>query len=203
MGKQLVMLRLLLTLVVFAAIVVVWLAPAERSLGHGMKTVYIHVTFIWAGMLGFVAAGFVGLLAIFKPRPELMLWLKNISWVAFGWFAAGTATSVLAAKVNWGAMNWGEPRLQSSLQFLAVALLVLTIYGFLKNDRVGGGLSTLLAFFMMWQILGAPLVLHPDSPIRLSDSSAIQMTFLTMFMLNCLGVALIVAMVHSKNTEKQ
>lgn len=30
---------------------IVWLAPAERSLGAGIRWVYIHVALVWAGTL--------------------------------------------------------------------------------------------------------------------------------------------------------
>jgi len=39
------------------------------------------------------------------------------------------------------------------------------------------------ALFMIWRIISTELVLHPQSPIRNSDSLAIQLTFGAVFLL--------------------
>ncbi|MFQ5770137.1 MAG: hypothetical protein ACE5HX_06355, partial [bacterium] len=106
-----------------------------------------------------------------------------------GWFAAGFVMSLFAAKINWGAVYWNEPRMISSLQFLTAAFLVQIITLIVPWPRLQGALSAFLAFFLMWSMLGTPLVLHPGSPIRESSSLPIQLTFLGMFILNFLAVA--------------
>lgn len=178
--------------IVLVAAILVWFAPAERTLGRGIKAVYIHVTLIWAGMLGFLVAGILGLVLAFVPKSSLLSWKRNISWVAFIWFAVGFLMSLLAARINWGAVYWDEPRLISSFQFLVVALFIQIGNRYLRGHRFRGLLTAFLAFFMMWWILGTPQVLHPGSPIRESNSLAIQLTFLGLFVLNCTAATLVV-----------
>jgi len=163
--------------------VVVWFSPEERTLGQGIKVVYVHVALTWTGMLGFVISGVLGVYMAVTNSVRGAHWNKITSWVAFACFVVGFVLSLLAAKVNWGDIYWNEPRMISSLQFLAVAIGILMLNHWLSSRRIKGLLSALLAFFMMFWILGSPLVLHPKSPIRESSAAGIQLTFLGLFLL--------------------
>lgn len=134
-------------------------------------------------MLGFVMSGVLGVYMAASDSQRGQHWNTIISWVAFGCFVAGFALSILAAKINWGDIYWNEPRMLSSLQFLAVAIGILMLNHWLTSRRLQGFASAFLAFFMMFRILGAPLVLHPESPIRESSAAGIQLTFLGLFLL--------------------
>lgn len=175
---------LLFAALLVAAAVLVWLSPAERSLGDGIKLVYIHVSLIWAAMFVFMGAGALGLFSIFFKNWQLQPWQESAGWVALVWYAVGVAIAMLAAKVNWGAVYWNEPLLLASLRFLAAALVVQVAKFWITSARVRGALNAGLAFFLMWSILGTPQVMHPESPIRQSPSTAIQLTFLGMFVLS-------------------
>ncbi len=179
---------LILGFIVLATALLVLFAPEERTLGQGIKVVYIHVASIWAGMFGLFVAGIFGIGVLFSADENLQTWMHTIGWVALGSFTAGLALSMVAAKINWGAVFWNEPRMVASLQFLAVALFVQVVNSWVPWYRLRGLLSTLLATFLMWSTLGPPLVLHPGSPIRESSSLAIQLTFLGMFLLCCMAV---------------
>ncbi|HEX9654458.1 MAG TPA: hypothetical protein VGA99_12170 [bacterium] len=180
---------LILVAVIGAAVVLVWVSPQERSLGSGIKFVYVHVSLTWAGMAGFTAAGVMGAVLTFIDHPRLPAWQESTTWVALTWFTVGVAMAMLAAKINWGAIHWKEPLLVASLRFLAAALLVQIAKRWLISGRLRGALDVLLAFFLMWSILGTPQVMHPQSPIRQSSSLAIQLTFLGMFILSSLAAA--------------
>ena len=113
----------------------VWFSPAERTLGNGIKAVYIHVSLTWAGMVGFTMAGILGLWNIFMTNENIHKWMclmrtsnENIhkwmsalSWVALGSYAVGFAVSLFAAKINWGSFFCSEPRVISAFQFLILA----------------------------------------------------------------------------------
>ncbi len=193
-GKQWVSLLSLLT----AAVLVVWFAPAERTLGQGIKVVYVHVSLTWAGMLGFTVAGLLGLALVVTRNPDLQRWNRVISRVALLWFAAGFIMSLAAARVNWGAIYWQEPRVLASVRFLVAAALVQFVTRSGTSPRISGILSAFLALFLMWSILGTPRVLHPGSPIRTSSSKAIQLTFIILPTLSTLVAAWIVRFWHKK-----
>ncbi|MFQ6116178.1 MAG: hypothetical protein ACE5NG_19115 [bacterium] len=191
--------RMILALIVVAAGILVLFGPEEKTLGSGIKVVYIHVASIWAGMIGLFLAGVLGIGVLIFPNRNLQAWTHTVAGVALASFAVGVGLSIVAAKINWGAAFWNEPRMVASLRFLAVALLVQILNSWLPWYRLRGFLSVSLGTFLMWSILGPPLVLHPKSPIRESSSLAIQLTFLGMFILCCLVVAWFVWYVRRKS----
>ena len=71
----------ILALLLAAMVVVVALAPAEQSLGSGIKVVYVHVALIWTGMALMLVNGLVGLAEAVLARPFLERWRQVISMV--------------------------------------------------------------------------------------------------------------------------
>lgn len=183
---------LILVVILIAGSMLTLLAPDERTLGQGIKVVYVHVAFIWTGMLGFTLAGILGVLMLFMEKKTMHDLNLTLSWVSLACFSVGIALSLLASQVNWGGIYWQEPRMLSSLGFLAAATLVLIAKKLLPWYRARGALSAFLAFLLMWSILGIPLVLHPKSAIRESSAITIQLTFLAMFVLSSLAAACLV-----------
>jgi hypothetical protein len=174
----------LFPLVILAlAALLLWLAPEERTLGSGIRTVYVHVALIWTGMAGLFAAGALGLFNIWAGRETVERRASAVAWVGLGAFAAGLAMSAVAADMNWGAMFWQEPRAVTALRVLGVGLIVQLAAGWRLPIRLKAGLRLFAGAFMVWSILAAPLVLHPADAARSSMSAAIRLTFLGMFAL--------------------
>lgn len=172
----------LFTISLLAALLLL-LAPVERTLGSGIKIVYLHVALIWVGMAGLLLAGSLGLGLLLRPTFVWRHWLQNVSRVAFVFFAVGTAVSLIAEIVNWGAIFWHEPRTASVLQVMAAAVIVQVASSWPLGDRVHGLLHAALAGFMLWSTGRAELVLHPDNPIGASSSSGIRLGFYGLFLL--------------------
>ncbi len=136
-----------LTGLIITESLLVWFAPAERTLGEGIKAVYIHVSFTWAGMAGFTLAGILGFLNLVKAKSNLSTWIQIIIWVAFGSFALGFAVSLVAAKITWGAVLWQEPRIVFSMLFLVLVLMILMIHRWLHWHKMQGAIIAILFFF--------------------------------------------------------
>ncbi|MDQ7065442.1 MAG: hypothetical protein Q9P90_14490 [candidate division KSB1 bacterium] len=179
-----------LGLLFLAAALVLWFSPAERSLGTGIKSVYAHVALTWTGMTCLIAAGLLGLLATVSKRPALHAWLHAVGRVGMLFFTLGFATSLLSAKINWGAVFWGEPRIQASLRVVIAAAAVFLIAGSLR-DRFRGLLYLALALFMIASIYQATLVMHPRNPIGLSSSLQIKLTFVGLYLFLLAAAALL------------
>ncbi|MEZ4647115.1 MAG: hypothetical protein R3E31_31050 [Chloroflexota bacterium] len=187
----------LTTITILAALLLI-LAPTERTLGAGIKIVYLHVALIWTGMVGLLIAGLIGLALALTQRPSLLGWLQAVSWVGFGFFAVGTVVSLIAEIVNWGAVFWSEPRTASILQILAVAIIVQVAASWPLDKRLKGVLFAGLAGFMLWSTGRAELVLHPDNPIGTSSSWGIRGGFYGLFSLLAVGAAWLTLFLHSK-----
>ena len=100
------------------------LAPAERTLGDGIRWVYVHVGLVWAGTLALGVGAAGGVLLLVTGRAGLEGWVRAAGWAGLLAFALGVGFSMIAAHVNWGAVALEEPRMAASLRFLAVAAIV-------------------------------------------------------------------------------
>lgn len=168
-------------LLVIAAVVV--LAPQEKSLGEGIKSVYVHVALTWTGMAGLTLAGLLGIVMLVNQSERLQRWAQALGWVSIALFAGGFVMSMVAAQVNWGGIFWAEPRTTMALQIISVTLIVQVLCSWIQRLRVQALLHIGAALFMTWRIISTELVLHPQSPILNSDSLAIQLTFGAVFLL--------------------
>lgn len=186
-GDQL--LRIVPVVIVLAGVILVWFAPAEQTLGQGIKVVYVHVALMWVGMAGLALAGMLGAWIAVVPNARsfrLDAWMDKFGWVALGLFIAGVVISFLAAKINWGAVSLREPRTEAGMIFSAVALIVKIVGGWLPSRRLRGALHALLMVLVVWSTVNTPLVLHPKNPVGASSSSAIQFAFIGLSVLTAL-----------------
>lgn len=165
------------------AAVLILLSPNEKTLGSGIKVVYVHVASIWTGLVGFLILGVLGLLLVATQKKTIRAWVLAWSWMSLFWFALGVSTSVLAAKINWGGIFWAEPRFQMAWKCLIVVLLTHTINLWLDHPRVQGLLAVIPSAYVSFSVWATPLLLHPKQPIRNADAPMIQWTFRLMFFL--------------------
>jgi hypothetical protein len=172
-------------LVAVVAVIVV-VAPAEKTLGQGIKSIYVHVALTWTGMMGLLAAGVLGLGVVVTARPRWQHWSHILGWVAIAAFVGGLLMSMVAAQINWGGIFWAEPRAQMALRIVAMALIAQILATWVPNLRLRGVLHLLAAVYMLFTVWTTELVLHPQSPILTSDSRAIQLTFAVLFGLTAL-----------------
>ncbi len=177
-----------------AAALVVWLAPEERTLGAGIKWVYVHVALVWTGLTGLALTGVLGAAWVALGGARFAPWAKTAGWVACAFFAAGLAMSVITARINWGGISWQEPRMAASLRALAAAVIVFGVAGWFGGARWVGALYVLPAVFVALTVPGARLVLHPQNAVMTSTSLGIQAAFLTLFAL--FGMAALGAVVY-------
>ena len=174
---------LLLGGLITAVFFVLYLAPAEATLGTGIRTVYIHVALTWTGMAGFVFAGLLGLIVLISANEKLARWMQTLGWVAFGFYVAGIAMSAIASHVNWGGVFWQEPRMMAALNSLPVATIIMGLNIWIPWVRVRGLLQAILPMIVAWITYSAPLVLHPRNPIFSSEATGIQLAFISIFLL--------------------
>ncbi len=163
------------------AIVLLLLSPAEKTLGDGIRSVYLHVSLTWTGMVGIGVSGLVGIVAVFKPRTRIIDWMTTIGLVALIMFAIGLVISLLAAAINWGAVFWQEPRTAGAIEIIALGVIVQFLAMLPIHNRVKGLLFVLLAAFMAWSVSTTPRVLHPGAAARTSTSTSIRLTFFGLF----------------------
>lgn len=161
-----------------AMAVVVWLAPAEQTLGQGIKVIYFHVALMWAGMIGLAAAGLMGVRIAVKDHIAVRRWMEALGWVGLGMFAAGVVISFWAAKINWGAVSLQEPKTAAGITFVAIGLIIKIIGGWINRPGIQGLFNAALIPLVLWSTTRSPQALHPQNAVGASTSPAIQLTFI-------------------------
>lgn len=195
---------LFLVLVVLGAILLIGLGPTERTLGEGIRVVYLHVALIWTGMLGIVLAGVLALPVLLTGRETLARWLETVAWVALGFYALSGVISLVAQQVNWGGIAWQEPRTSTMLQLLAFFLIVQVVKSWFipsgpRAIRLKAGLNILMAAVLLWSNWATPLQLHPQDPIGTSSSPGIRLTFYLLFGLLALAATWLVFFLETRD----
>ncbi len=179
-------------LILLSAGFILLVAPEERTLGGGITSVYLHVSLIWTGIVALIAAGGLGLLVTIANRVRWAKWAQAAGWVGLGFFAAGFGMSAMAAIVNWGGIFWQEPRNATALNVIAITLIVQAAGALLPPTRWRSLLHAIPAGVLIYGTLVTPLVLHPPGAARNATSLAIQLTFLSLFLLGCLAAVWII-----------
>ncbi len=184
--------------VVFFIVFWVWMAPAERVLGDGIKIVYLHVAATWAGMTGILLIGVLGVLLIVREDRQWISWGESVAWAAITLYALGFLLSIQAARVNWGGFFWAEPRTAATLRVLVLGLLVQGVSGWRPRARWKGLLWLVLAGYLIWSVRIPDLILHPRDPIGTATSPAIQTTFYGLFVLMLVVGGLLSLLIHKR-----
>jgi hypothetical protein len=187
-----------LALLLILAALVVLFSPAEQTLGRGIRAVYVHVGLTWTGTAVFFLSALVGTAVLLTANPKAVQWLRSLGWVAAGFYAAGVGMSMVASKVNWGAIFLREPRMTAALSTLGIAILFQIAISWFPWPRLGGVLSILLVIILYWLTYHAPLVLHPKDPITTSGSTGIRNTFFILFGLFSIAAGLITFYMHQR-----
>jgi hypothetical protein len=167
---------------VLALLLVAWatiltLAPAEATIGTGIRIVYVHVALIWAGLAGLLLNGLLGLVVLLAGSPRGRAWMALVGWVSLALFAAGVGTSLIAEQVNWGGIAWSEPRTAANLNLLALATILQVFGSWLRGPRPAGLVYIILAGAALWITATTELQLHPAGAVAASGSGAIRATF--------------------------
>lgn len=185
MGKQSKIFKArwwLLALVMILQIGILILSPEERTLGVGIKPVYLHVSLTWAGMLLLLASGVMGMVIAFWPNGKLVSWQRNVFTVAVGLYLGGFLISMYASWLNWGGIPYQEPRIRAAINVVVSGIAAWILQDFISNARIKGILPFIPIAYMFIGGRSPRMVLHPDNPVS-SSPLGIKATFIGMFIL--------------------
>jgi hypothetical protein len=164
-----------------AVVVILWLAPSERTLGEGIRWVYIHVAVIWTAMLGMLVVGGLNLIQVFSGRDGWRLWSAAASWGTLGLLVLAVMTSTLVMQVNWGGISWDEPRIGSLLRAVAIWVILHFAGPWIGDRRLRGVLTAAAVAAAVIPLRFAPLVIHPQDPLGQAASNDFLLASLALF----------------------
>ena len=164
-----------------AMAIVVWLSPEERTLGTRIKIVYIHVSFVWTGLTGILLTGLLSVWYLLRPSTKwLGKFLPVMSITSLIIFGIGFVLSLAAAKINWGAIPWTEPRAIGAMRILAMGLIIQVLAFWFPQYRLRAVLNIGLLIFAGLTSATMRNAVHPTNPIFTSESNSFAIAVLTL-----------------------
>ncbi len=150
------------------AVLLALIGPPERTLGPGIRAVYLHGAWVWTALLGYAWAAWQGLLAL-KARERdataphsraTRVW----GWVATFFWVTYLPVSLWAMQVNWNGLFLAEPRWRVGLAFAVTGVLLQLATWFLPPWAAAG---INIGFFvaLVYAIVTAQQVMHPPAPM--------------------------------------
>jgi hypothetical protein len=155
----------------------VFLMPAEKTLGNGIRLIYFHGAWVWTGIILFGLAGLAGLAAVLLKQIRLHLWSAALGRAALCFWLTYLPMSLLVMQLNWNGLFFDEPRWKIPFTFGVVGLLIqaglflIHIPWLTSITNFGFGAA------LLYNLNKIQSVLHPQSPIQQSGSLKIQILF--------------------------
>lgn len=169
-----------------AIAVVSWLGPIEKSLGSHVRVVYLHGAWVWTALAGFSSAAAAGLAALLLRQQRFYTWSLALGRTGLLFWITYLPLSLWAMQSNWNGLFLAEPRWRLALAF-AVAGLLIQVALTVMDQPVFTALCNILFAVLIFVLLsGVQNVMHPRSPIWDSDSSGIQLFFVSLLLLTLL-----------------
>jgi heme exporter protein C len=162
-----------------AAVVILLLMPAEKTIGQVIKIVYLHGALSRAGMIGLFTAGVAAALFLVTGRPSASAWARGLLLSGWSFWTANFIVSMPATRLTWGPwIAWGEPRVTMTLQLIAAGLVVIIVTYLVGNDRFSAAATLLLAVTVAVMAVGTGVIRHPLDPIGESPSTSLRLIYL-------------------------
>ncbi len=157
--------------------VVTLFGPPEQSLGPNVRVVYLHGAWVWTALIGILAAGVSGALALLTRNQALYGWSAALGRTGLFFWLTYLPLSLWAMQSNWNGLFLAEPRWRVAIVF-ALGGLGLQIFLAVMRDANLTALGNLIfASGLMVALNRTEQVMHPASPILESDAMRIQVFF--------------------------
>ncbi len=155
--------------------ILLWLSPAEKTLGNTVKLVYLHGALVRTAILLMAVSLLFNLPALFSRRSAWHQWGQAIIWAAVGIWLVHTLVSMITTHAAWGVyIAWYEPRTRFTFAAAGVGILVLAVAHLVDSPKFSAAAFTVLAVLVMGLVPLLGLVQHPLNPIGTSTSQAIK-----------------------------
>jgi hypothetical protein len=172
--------------------VLLWLSPAERTLGQTVKLVYLHGALVRTALILFAISLLVNLVALIGGRSGWLAWGKALIWTAVVLWLIHTLFSTITTYAVWGVfIAWFEPRTRFTFTVAVVGLVIVAVAHLVGDDRFSSlGFVALAGLTLaLPPRLGA--VQHPLKAISSSPSNAIRVYYTAIWVISLFMAALL------------
>ncbi|MBS4023758.1 MAG: hypothetical protein KGZ79_15285 [Dethiobacter sp.] len=163
----------IILLFIAVSTILLWIAPAEQTLGKLIKLIYVHMAMSYISLYTFYAAAALGAVHMATSQVAFGLWSRELGWSALILWFVSFLLSLVSMQVIWGGLVWREP--------MTIAAVTILILGIGKEVVCRGGTLKLrsaanIVFAAAILVIrsNSGRLMHPDNPIRGSDSVLIR-----------------------------
>lgn len=174
-----------ISIVILAAVafLLVWLSPAEKTLGSYVGLVYTHGALTWVGLVIYASAGLLGFAHLVSGRNLFYLWSSATQRTAILIWGCNILLGILGMRLVWGGIIWSEPRLVGALLIFLLSVGVYLIAASVERAKVTSALNLSVAVALWASLMGLRKVFHPVNPIRGSLDPMIKISFGTIVLI--------------------
>lgn len=169
------------------------LVPIEQTLGSGLRLVYFHGAWVWAGIITFGLASLSGLGALLARKGSWNGWSLAFGRAGLFFWLTYLPLSLLVMQVFWGGLFLDEPRWRIPFAFGVVGVLLQAGLYLLNTPWLASLGNFVFGAALIWSLSRAQNILHPDSPVFTSDSADIKVFFVILVALSLLFSAQLAA----------
>ncbi len=187
---------------VACAVLLAWLAPAERQLGDAAKLIYFHAALVFVSMALVSVVGLLGLLHLATGRRVFFEWSQPAKAVTLIFWFVYITSSVLAMKLAWGGIIWTEPRFLLAASILVTLVAIALLETVFEQPKIISFLNVVMGVVVWILVARVPAVMHPTTnPISNSSSSLIKYDTLGIF-ISLAAAAIISVLLVRRLTSK-
>lgn len=155
--------------------VLLWLSPAERTLGQTVKLIYLHGALVRTALFLLAIGLPFSLVGLLRGRPRSILWGQAFFGSATVIWLVHTLFSMVTTRIAWGVwIAWFEPRTRFTFGMAATLLIAIAAIRLVDDPRFAALAATLTAGAALLLIPRLGAVQHPLDPIGTSPSNLIK-----------------------------
>lgn len=154
--------------------------PEEKTLGANARIVYLHGAWVWTALAGFVCAAISGAAGLITGRELFHNWSTALGRTGLIFWITYLPVSLWAMQTNWNGLFLAEPRWRFAFVFAIFGLLFQLGLALINRPLWTSAGNILFAILLFIGLLSTEDVMHPPSPIPLTDAPSIQVVFTVM-----------------------
>jgi hypothetical protein len=191
-GSPLLWLIILLT----AVVLLTTIGPSEKTLGAGVRIVYLHGAWVWTALIAFLIAGMAGLAGLISGKTALQHWSRAWGWTGLLFWISYLPVSIWAMETSWNGLYLSEPRWRLALIFAVTGLLLQSGLVLLEKPAWTSAANLLYIAVLLVTLVNTQNVMHPPAPVLSSDSLLIRGYFFVLLSIMTLAAWQIARLWH-------
>ncbi len=148
--------------------------PSEKTLGQGVRIIYLHGAWVWTALVAFLIAGIAGLVGLITRKPAFHLWSRAWGLTGLLFWISYLPVSIWAMETSWNGLYLSEPRWRLALIFAVTGLLLQIGLALLEKPAWTSAANLLYIAALLVTLANTPNVMHPPAPVLSSDSLLIR-----------------------------